>query len=190
MNKTYEYELSVYDFEKFQKNIEGIIRIVSSQKFKEYLGERLNEALRFIQRELLTTVNTELQEEMSNYMNSNHLEIEGDTIYIYNDAQIDIASKNMKETTKANYPSQLSLAKIVEYGIGYTGSINTPTAQKDEDWQYDVNNHGYSGWYYINDNGDAVWTNGYAGRLIFYHLKEFVEKSISTWISDYLKKEI
>ena len=68
MNKIYEYELSVYDFEQFHKHIEGIIRIVSSQKFKEYLGERLNEALRFIQRELLTTVNTELQEEMSNFV--------------------------------------------------------------------------------------------------------------------------
>lgn len=190
MDKVYEFELTTQGIRKFRYKLLQIEREIGSEDFRQYLGKRMEEALRFIQRELLTTIDTDLKEELSNYMNSNHLEIEGDIIYIYNDAVIDISSKNMKETTKANYPAQLSLAKIVEYGIGYTGAVTTPYQNQMEDWDYDVNNHGYKGWYYINDDGEKVWTNGYQGRLIFFHLKEFVQKSIGTWITEYIEEKL
>ncbi len=190
MNKTYVIDISSQDdIKKFRNDLAKLERKLGSDDFKQYLGKKMEEALRFIQRELLTTIDNDLKEELSNYMNSNHLEINDDTIYIYNDATIDISSKNMKETTKANYPAQLSLAKIVEYGIGYTGAL-TPHQEENDDWEYDINNHGYKGWYYINDNGETIWTNGYQGRLIFFHLKEFVEKSVGTWIEDYIEKNI
>lgn len=189
MTKTYSYELSINDLTRFQDDLGKVIKVVESQEFKQYLGEKLQEALKFIQRTSLTTINTDDDVEMSTYMNSNHLEIEGDTVYIYNDAMIDVATKNMRETTKQRYPAQLSLAKIVEYGIGYTGGAFTP--QDDvEDWEYDVNGHGVKGWYYRDDSGNLHWTNGFAGRLIFSKLKLFVEAYIENWIIDYMNEKL
>jgi len=189
MEKTYSYELSINDLTKLQKDLDKIPKLLQSQDFKKYIGERLQESLKFIQKTSLTTINTDEDVEMSNYMNSNHLEIQDDVIYIYNDAMIDISTKNMKETTKAKYPAQLSLAKIVEYGIGYTGGAFTP--QEDvEDWEYDVNGHGVQGWYYRDESGNLHWTNGFAGRLIFSKLKKFVEAYIGNWITDYLNEKL
>lgn len=191
MNKTYEIDIfSKDDIKKFRYKLLKLEKKLGSDDFKQYLGKKMEEALRFIQRELLTTIDDDIKEEMSNYMNSNHLKIEGDTIFIYNDATINIHTKYMKPTTKMNYPAQLSLAKIVEYGIGYTGGLTTPHQEEVEDWAYDVNNHGFSGWYYMDYDGTYHWTNGYQGRLIFFHLKEFVEKSVGTWIEDYIEKNI
>lgn len=189
MTKTYSYELSVFDLQRLQKDLKKVQDIIQSDEFKKYLGEKLEEALKFIQKTSLSTINSDEDIEMSTYMNSNHLEIEGDTIYIYNDAKIDITSKNMRETTKARYPAQLSLAKIVEYGIGYTGGAFTP--QEDvEDWAYDVQGHGAKGWYYKDDSGVIHWTNGFAGRLIFAKLKEFVKAYIEKWIIDYMNEKL
>ena len=94
----------------------------------------------------------------------------------------------MKETTKANYPAQLSLAKIVEYGIGYTGMRTDQT--EVEDWEYDVNNHGYRGWYYEDSNGQIHWTNGFEGRLIFLNLKKAILNNIEKWINEYIEMKL
>ena len=191
MNKTYEISLSPTGIKDYKEKIFKMDKAIRSEDFKKYIANKMEKALVKIQRENLnmsTIMNNDLTDDIGSYMNSNHLEIDGDTIYIYNNAKIDIASKNMQETTKQNYPAQLSLAKIVEYGIGYTGGANTQHQGTIEDWQYDVNNHGFSGWYYTNDNGEVVWTNGYEGRLIFYKLKEHIKDNIYDWIEDYLEK--
>lgn len=189
MEKIYSYELSVKDLKKMKQDIAKITSVISSKEFLDYLGQRIKEALLFIQKSSLTTVKTKEDIEMSNYMNSNHLEIEGDTILIYNDAVIDIASKNMKETTKARYPAQLSLAKIVEYGIGYMGATTEPQ-QEVEDWEYDVQGHGVGGWFYRDDGGTIHWTNGFQGRMIFYQLKLFVKSHIAVWCDEYIKEKL
>lgn len=190
MNKIYEFELSVKGLSELQKLVKNISDIISSDRFKEYISKRLEESLIFIQKASLTTINTDEDLELSNYMNSNHLKIEGDTIYIYNDAVIDLSNKNMSETTKERYPAQLSLAKIVEYGIGYTGGAFTEHQEEVEDWEYDVNNHGYKGWYYRDNGGTLHWTNGFAGRMIFFKLKEYIKVNINKWIIDYINKEL
>ena len=183
MNKIYEYDLTEHDLNDFQKKLEKIEYLLLSEDYTKYLGRKMKEALKKIQKQRLKTINTKEDIDESNYMSSNHLEIEDGTIYIYNDAIIDISSKNMNETTKANYPAKLSLAKIVEYGIGYTGEIYS---QGNEDWVYDVNQHGNKGWYYKDKNGEIRWTNGYAGRYIFLALKEYVYEHISEWTDSYV----
>ena len=111
-------------------------------------------------------------------LNDNNLKIEDDTIILYNNSKIDISSKNMKETTKANYPAQLSLAKIVEYGIGYTGDLKTDKTEV-EDWEYDV-----------DDSGQTVWTNGFEGRLIYYKLQNNIKQNIGKWIKEYVELKL
>ena len=96
----------------------------------------------------------------------------------------------MSEETKANYPGMtLSLAKLVEYGMGYTGLTSTPNQEEVEDWEYDVNNHGYTGWYYYDNDGERYWTNGFAGRMVFYQLKQHTEQKIFDWIAEYWVQE-
>jgi hypothetical protein len=95
----------------------------------------------------------------------------------------------MEETTKAKYPAQLSLAKIIEYGIGKVGK-STPHQEEVEDWTYDMNNHDEKGWYFVDNDGTLHFTKGYQGRMIFYHLKEFVKAYIEQWIIDYMNEKI
>lgn len=185
MKKIYEIEFSPNGIEELQRLLKYINTTITSEEFLEYIGNKCQKELEKICVQKLTTLSKE-NIDKSEYMNSNHLKIEKDTIYLYNDSKIDISSKNMKETTKANYPAQLSLAKIVEYGIGYTGSINTDKSEVD-DWEYDVNNHGYKGWYYIDDNGQTIWTNGFEGRLIFYNLKRSIKENIKKWVKEYIE---
>ena len=188
MQKVYEINLSPEGIAELQKILSTLGTIITDSKFLEYIGNKCKLELEKICTQKLSTITKE-NIDKSNYMNSNHLKIEGDTIYLYNNSKIDISSKNMKETTKAKYPAQLSLAKIVEYGIGYTGSINTDKSEV-ENWEYDVNNHGYRGWYYIDDNGQTVWTNGFDGRLIFYNLKLAIEKNVKKWVKEYIEMKL
>lgn len=186
MTKIYKFDLTVGDLQDAQKLFDKIEHLLLSDKFKEHLAKILKKELKQIQKRKLSTIHNNEDIKASTYMNSNHIEITDDSIYIYNDATIDVSTKNMSETTKANYPAQLSLAKIVEYGIGYTGSLGA--TGEEEDWIYDMNNHGYSGWYYYNESGQKVWTNGFTGRYVFLELKKYLEENISKIMEDFLEE--
>ena len=193
MTKVYYYDLNRDGFRALKKDLKSISRSIRTKKFRKFLADKLMEELIQIQRQSLTTVNTELDVLLSNYISSNHVLIgngEDETILIYNDAEIDVSQKPMSEETKANYPGMtLSLAKLVEYGMGYTGLTSTPNQEEVEDWEYDVNNHGYTGWYYYDNDGERYWTNGFAGRMVFYQLKQHTEQKIFDWIAEYWVQE-
>lgn len=188
MAKVYEIDFSVAGMKKMQRLLSNINTLITSKNFLEYIGNKCKKELEKICVQNLTTLD-EKTIDSSDYMKHNNLKIEKDTIILYNNSKIDISSKNMKETTKANYPAQLSLAKIVEYGIGYTGNLRTDKSEV-EDWEYDVNSHGYKGWYYIDDNGQTVWTNGFEGRLIYFKLKNKIEQNIDKWIKEYVELKL
>lgn len=187
MGKIYTIDLSEKGFEDLGKILDKIYKSLSSEELLEYIAEKSKKELEKICLQKLSTLNEE-NIDTSNYMNNNQIKIEDNVLYLYNDSKIDISSKNMEETTKANYPAQLSLAKIVEYGIGYTGSLSENKETKD--WEYDVNNHGHKGWYYIDDNGTKVWTNGYEGRLIYYNLKKTIEEKVKEWVLEFIDKKL
>lgn len=165
-----------------------IYSLIESPKFMKYVGDKLLNQVKTIAVQQLTTVNTQEDIDASNYMNSMKVEINNDTIYLYNDSVIDTSTREISEEKRMNYPLQLSLAKIVEYGIGYTGSINA-TSYVSEDWQYDVNEHGYKGWYY-KSNGQVFWTNGYEGRFVFLKMLNWIEENISSIIAEYLNENL
>lgn len=190
MTKIYSYELSISDLTRLQKDMNKIIELLEDNAFKEFLAKKMEEGLQFIQNNSFP-IESEQGMDFSVYMTSNHVEIGDDYIYIYNDATIDVASLTtfFDETSKMNYPAKLSLAKIVEYGIGYTGASFTPQDEV-EDWTYDVKGHGYKGWYYKGPDGKPRWTNGFVGRLVFYKLSLFVKAYISNWINEYLNEKL
>ena len=78
--------------------------------------------------------------------------------------------------------------KLIEYGFGYTGFINTQ--ELPENWQYDINQHGYRGWYYEDKNGQLHWTNGMEGRLVFLKLCWWLQKNFADIVSRYLKNNL
>ena len=192
--KTYNLNinLSQKGISQWKSLYNKISYIFKSDKFYEYLGEKCKDALEIIQVAMLNETPDDM--ELSNYLHSNHLKYEkgSKTIILYNDATIDVASLDtfFNETTKQNYPAQISLAKMVEYGTGYIGATTTPHQEEVQNWEYDVGGHGMLGWFYKGEDGRPVWTSGYEGKMIFYRTKEYIQKHISEWIVEYLDKKL
>lgn len=186
MIKTYTYTLSVKSLEQMRKDISDIYKIISSPELLKFIEKKCNEELMQICVNELNGFEEEL--ENGDYMSGMHSEIKDGTIYVYNNSVIDVSSKNVSDTTKRNYPNGLSLAKVVEYGIGFTGSFTEGV--KSTDWEYDINNHGEEGWYYQDKDGNFHWTNGFEGRLIFLKLKQKIQENIQKWIYEYVGKEL
>ena len=176
------YYLDTDSLLELEEYIDRIIEILNSKQFYQYIGNKCLDLLKEISLNKLTTINEE-NLETSKYINSHHLEIKDNVIILSNDSMVDLSKKNMTDETMARYTIGLSLAKIVEYGIGYTGWIN-PNIETG-DWQYDVNNHGYKGWYYKDDNGNTVWTNGFAGRQIYANLMIQIGEKLDGWVEEY-----
>ena len=191
MNYSFEYELDYKGIDNFFNKIDEIEKIYKSKGLLKYVADKCQKELKNISLKNLTTISSKEDIDKSLYMNSNKIEInyEDMEITLYNDSEKNISEKNISAEKLANYPLKLSLAQIVEFGIGYTGSINA-RSEVDSSWQYDVNNHGYKGWYYKDENGVIHWTNGYAGRYIYLKLKQYVEKNAETWIKEYIEKKI
>ena len=66
-------------------------------------------------------------------------------------------------------------AAYVEFGTGVVGKGSPhPNPQG---WQYDVNDHGDSGWvYYDDDSGGFKWTRGFKSRPFMYNTARQLEK--------------
>lgn len=70
-------------------------------------------------------------------------------------------------------------AVYVEYGTGIVGQ-NFPHPAP-EGWQYDVNKHGESGWWYFNDrDGRWHWTQGMVSRPFMYNTARELERQAIT----------
>lgn len=187
--KTYNISLSKTGLETLDKILGNISRLFSDKSFKEFLAKKCETELQDICNASLGSLSNEDVD--SEYMRNMHTEITDDYIMLYNDSLIDVNSKEMYESTKKNYiGGVLSLAKVVEFGVGIVGQ-NTPHQEEIiGEWEYDVNNHGDAGWYYRDSTGNVVWTRGYEGKLIFYQLKERIIKNIPSWVSEYIEKNL
>lgn len=184
----YDYYVELADFEQVDKFLLSLNKLlVGSKELSNFIAKKCESELNRLCQEKLNNFNGE-EDIKGDYVSAMHTEIKPDYIYLYNDSEIDIASKNLQNPS--NYEAKLSLAEIVEYGIGYTGQLRTELPEEGSDWVYDVNNHGYKGWYYKDEQGNIHWTNGYEGKLIFYNLKLVVMDNIQDWIVEYLDKYI
>jgi hypothetical protein len=67
-------------------------------------------------------------------------------------------------------------AVYVEFGTGIVGK-NQPHPSPD-DWRYDINEHGESGWWYFNDyTGHPQWTKGMPSRPFMYNTARELENA-------------
>lgn len=69
-------------------------------------------------------------------------------------------------------------AAFVEYGTGVVGkTVQSLAIDKPSNWQYDVNNHGWDGWYYL-DKGQKRWTRGMPPRpFVWGTRQELIERA-------------
>lgn len=192
-NVTIDNEAFIYDvIEKTaDKLVQKIINTLTTKEFYEYFGEKLMEQLKKIANEEVSTIYSEAMQDYdkTNYLSSMGMEIRDNEIYLFNDAVIDDLPNRIQDPEKlANYPLKLSLAKIVEYGIGNYG-FTTPL-EIAPNWQYDMNDYGNAGWSYIDLNGNSHHTSGFEGRLVFYKTLKWLEEGARPIVYDYLVKNL
>lgn len=170
--------------------VNNIIKLLQDEKFINYIAKKLSNAIFSIAIRETSTIDSNVlsNEEINSYLSGFDIEINNNVIFIYNTSVIDTSTKNISPEKRINYPLMLSLSKLIEFGFGYTGFLNTEEVV--EGWQYDVNEHGYKGWYYMDSNGQVHWTNGLEGRLVFLKLCWWIEENFKDNLMRYLKMNL
>lgn len=72
-------------------------------------------------------------------------------------------------------------ALYVEYGTGVVGEANPHDLAAESGWEYDVNQHGDSGWWYLKstDMGNRFrWTKGMPARPFMYETFRMLENEV------------
>lgn len=84
------------------------------------------------------------------------------------------------------------LAGYIEFGVGLKGKLSQHKAASDVNYQYDVNNHGESGWNWYNEDlgvGMKGFT-GYKGKSFLYDsFFEYQYNDINEMLLEELLKE-
>lgn len=170
-------------------NILGIIKkTVYSKEFLEHITyNKIQPILEEITQRNLNTYS--VNKKIDNYRNGHKYEVKDNEILIYN--KTIITSDEIYSEVRDKYPNGFNLSKAVEYGTGIEGSNSNASAYAAEgNWQYDVNNHGMTGWVYMDNNGEYHWTRGVGGALIFVKLRQKIEENIVDWIQEYIEHKL
>jgi hypothetical protein len=196
-DKIYTVELNEENISKLINKYNKLSKALSSMEFKEFLLEKCKKTRDEVMAQYFYNSSIDDDEAHDSdkkalYEGGNHEEISGDTITLYNDSIVDIQNSDTffsEEYRDAFYPSELSLAELVEYGAGLVGensSLNT-----GDEWEYQANSmRDYNeGWYYKNGE-QAQQTMGSEGKYIYFHLKEAIEKNIEDWVEEYIEKQL
>ena len=75
---------------------------------------------------------------------------------------------------------------FVEMGTGIVGKQNP--GQSIPGWQYDVNEHGEEGWWYIGNDGKKHWTKGMPSRPYMYDTAQLLKQSAPWIVEGEIKK--
>lgn len=177
----YEIEYSA-GFKRLHKDLAKISN-VSNKDLMEFLGDKFMRSLYKNTNESLSTID---DLEISEYAKNHQIKIGKHYITLYNNTKADL-SELSPEVAK-NYPDGFSIAKAVEYGTGIVGAASEASSQA-EDWEYDINNHGEQGWFYVK-NGKLYWTKGFEGRLIYYKTAEDIMEVLPAWLKNYVDKTL
>lgn len=70
-------------------------------------------------------------------------------------------------------------AEFVEYGTGIVGSYEPHPDTDNKGWEYDLHEHGTSGWVYFKNNR-YYWTEGYKARPFMFNAALEVQEQVAT----------
>lgn len=177
------YKIKITGTKEISKKLNKLADSFGSKEMMNYLGDKCERSLYKITHDNLSTVD---DLETSEYAQNHVKKIEDNKIILSNNTMADLSE--LSPETLSNYPDGFSIAKAVEYGTGIVGSTSSASSFADN-WQYDVNEHGETGWYYIKD-GNLHWSKGFEGRLIFYKTALDIKDNVSRWTDEYIKGKI
>lgn len=187
MSKNYDIELTENNLKKYIDKLKKVEQALKGEEFRKFI---LNKAKAILQEIMENNDISTDDENTGDYVNGNKTEIGKDYVYLFNDSVIDVKNLDtfFNEDTKANYPENLSLAALVEYGTGLVGAQSSKNTGKE--WEYMTNpNRDYSkGWIWKGKNGSIVRTMGKEGKYIYYELSEQVKEHLDEWVNEYLEK--
>lgn len=83
------------------------------------------------------------------------------------------------QENKSFVKSTAAHSAYVEMGTGIRGQQNPNPNKYASGWQYDVNEHGESGWWYMGDDGKYHWTKGMPHRPFMYNAAQQIREEIS-----------
>ena len=75
----------------------------------------------------------------------------------------------------------------VEMGTGVVGAGSPNPNNTVPGWEYDVNEHGEYGWWYIGKDGRRHWTKGMPSRPFMYETAEQLRQSVPYIVEEALK---
>lgn len=186
--------IDLYDKSVLYKELNDLGKMFNSKKFKEFIGNKCLKVLDTLMQNNLDTFNEHsvFDEKVEEYKKNCKYKIDEDYIIIYNETILTQEEMTwVSEKTKKNYPDGISIAHIIEYGTGLLGD-STP----EDDWETNTNPNGIahtrngSWWHYSPDDENIHYTSGIEGRYIFNQMMEKVEKNFSTWVDEYIEKEM
>lgn len=179
-----EITIEVTGTKELSRKLKKLSDSFESEKMMEYLGDKCERTLYKTTYDNLTTIE---DLEVSEYAKNHRKKVGKIKITLSNSTMADLSE--LSQETLKNYPNGFSIAKAVEYGTGAVGFASAASFIAPSDWEYDINQHGEKGWFY-KKNGNIHWTKGFEGRLIYYKTAKKINKDVSKWIFDYLKKEM
>jgi len=194
----YKVELTLDNISKLINEYNKVSKSLASMEFKEFLLKKcikvrdqimLDKDIAHIE----NANDSANQEKVDAYIAGNHEEINGNTISLYNDANLSVENLThfFNEVYRdTQYSDGFSLAELVEYGVGLVGA-NSSLGTGDE-WEYESNSkRDYSeGWSYKGDNGLPEHTSGSEGKYIYYYLAKEIEENIDDWVEEFLEKKM
>lgn len=180
-----KYDIDIFDIkeiESFQKELSNLEELLQSKKFMRFIGNKCLKELKKIIRK--SAGGNEYIPQMQEYKSSNKIEVEKDSVRIYNDSMVDMS--NVSEKTLQNYPEGLSLAKLIEFGTGIRG-----TSDEEYEWltEYNPNRDYTNGWFYEKD-GQLYWTKGQQGYFIYQQLSDVVKEHIHNWVWEFVENNM
>lgn len=170
--------INIKGLEDVVNTIINLRDIFSDKNFIEFIKRKCMLEVKYQTDTRLTSLVDLNSALLSNYRN-NHKTVDTDRGFIlYNDLTND-------EWLKYDF----SIAQAVEYGVGVRG-IGTGITAEDDGYEYDVNDHGESGWVYMNENEEFIWTAGYSGRNVYYFTYLEILNKMEIWIYEFIESEL
>lgn len=178
-------KIQVTNLEDLQKHINFVKQMLSmktDKSFQEFIKTKVLEVANKVTNERLVGGTTN-DDAISAYKSNHKIRDYAEGFILYNDTTIPANSKDTSGYINGEFPVALAF----EYGVGIVGQ---ESSNNENAWQYDINNHGQSGWVFVYEDGRWERTRGYAGFEIYRNIAIEVSSQLKNWVSEYYKKEV
>ena len=176
---------NVSNLDKFQKYIDFVdkfLKMKTDKSFQEYFKNKVLEIAKEVtDRELIG--GTTNDDAISDYKENHQIRDYEEGFILYNNTTIPANANDISGYEGGLFPVALAF----EYGVGIVGQ-STPNSGNA--WEYDINNHGESGWVFVTENDTWERTRGYMGFEIYRKIAIEVNDKLKQIVEEYFEKEV